>query len=91
MSPFMCCLSALANLLAYLFRKEFLYNGYIGVREGILLRAENFALKITICLKNKPFALKLTSEWDLKRLVNLFCRFECVYNGFVCNVNSPMT
>jgi len=49
----------------------------IGVREGILLGGrKKFALKITICPKNKQFALKLTvlvwSEWGLKPLVNLF-------------------
>jgi len=27
----------------------------------------------------------------LKPLVNLFYTVEFVYNGFVCNVNSPMT
>jgi len=33
----------------------------IGVREGILLAGrKNFALKITICPKNRQFALKLT-------------------------------
>jgi len=26
----------------------------------------------------------------LKPLVNLFCTVEFVYNGFVCNVNSPI-
>ena len=42
-----------------------------------------------------PFALKLTflvkSEWGLKTLVNLFYTVEFVYNGFVCNVNLPIT
>jgi len=34
----------------------------ISVREGILLRGrKKFALKITICPKNKQFALKITS------------------------------
>jgi len=34
---------------------------YIGVREGILLGGrKKFALKITICPKNKQFAVKLT-------------------------------
>ena len=41
-----------------------------------------------------PGALKLTflvqSEWGLKPLINLFCTVEFVYNGFVCNVDSPI-
>ena len=31
----------------------------IGVQEGILLGGETFALKITICPKNRQFALKI--------------------------------
>ena len=51
-------LSALANLCASFFRKEFLYNGYIVVWEGILLgRAEKFALKITICPETNFFSV----------------------------------
>ena len=41
---------------------------------------KKFALNITIC-----------TEWGLKPLVNLFYTVEFVYNGFVCNVNSPTT
>ena len=37
----------------------------IGVREGILLGGrKKFALKITICIKNKKFALKLTFQFN---------------------------
>jgi len=43
-----------------------------GVREGILLGGGKNALKITICHKNKQFALKLTfpdqSHYDQSRL-----------------------
>ena len=70
----------------------------ICVREGILLGGggrKQFALKITICPKNKQFALKVTflvwSEWGLKPLVNLFCNVEFAHNAFVGNVNSPIT
>jgi len=67
----------------------------IGVRESILLGGrKKFALKITICPKNKNLALKPTflvqSELGLK-LVNLFYIVEFVYNRFVCNVNSLIT
>jgi len=67
----------------------------IGIREGILLGGrKKFALKITICPKNKKFALKPTflvqSKLGLK-LVNLFNIVEFVYNRFVCNVNSLIT
>jgi len=54
-----------------------------------------FALKITICPKNKQFALKLAflvlSELGLKLLVSLFYIVEFVYNGFLCNVNLSIT
>jgi len=37
----------------------------IGVREGILLGGrKKIALKITVCPKNKQFALKLTSLFN---------------------------
>jgi len=67
----------------------------IGIREGILLGGrKKFALKITICPKNKKLALKPTflvqSKLGLK-LVNLFNIVEFVYNRFVCNVNSLIT
>jgi len=56
---------------------------------------KQFALKITIFPKNKKIALKLaflvSSEGGLKPLVNLLYIVEFVYNGFVCNVNSPIT
>jgi len=51
----------------------------IGVRESILLGGE----------ENKKYAPKLTL--GLKTLVSLFYIVEFVYNGFVCNVNSPTT
>ena len=55
----------------------------IGVREGILLgKRKNFALKVTF---------SVYSEWGLKPLVYLFYTVEFVYNGFACNVNSPIT
>ena len=67
----------------------------IGVREGILLGGRiKFALKITICPKNKKLAMKpsflVQSELGLK-LVNLFYIAEFIYNRFVCNVNSLIT
>ena len=43
-------------------RRVLIWVAGIGVREGILLGGgrKEFALKITICPKNKQFALKLT-------------------------------
>ena len=71
----------------------------IGVREGILLGGgrKKFALKITICPKNKQFALKLTflvlirigPETSWKSVLHTVV--EVVYNGFVCNVDSFIT
>jgi len=49
---------------------------------------KKFALKITIC---PEINLLLLSEWGLKPYVNLFYTVEFVYNGFPCNVNSPLT
>jgi len=65
----------------------------IGVREGISLgERKKFALKITICPKKKQFALKLTFYFNPngKPYVNLCYTAEFVYNGFLCNVNSPI-
>jgi len=60
----------------------------IGVQEGILLGVQKkFALKITICPESNFFSL---IRMGLKPLVNLFYTVESVYNGFVCNVNSPI-
>ena len=61
----------------------------IGVREGILLGGrKKIALKITICPESNFFSL---IRMGLKPLVNLFYTVEFVYNGFICNVNSPLT
>ena len=60
-----------------------------GVREGISLGGrKHFALKITICPETN---FLVESEWSLKPNVNLFYTVQFVYNGFVCNVNSPIT
>jgi len=29
-------------------------------------------------------------EWGLKPFVNLFYTVDFIYNGFICNVNSPV-
>jgi len=56
---------------------------YTGVREGTLLGGrKKFVLKITFLV---------SSEWGLKPLVNLFYAVEFIDNGFVSNVNSPIT
>jgi len=69
--------------------QKFAFSYTIGVREGILLRGrKKFALKITICPESNFFSL---IRMGLKPLVNLFYTVEFVYNGFVCNVNSPIT
>ena len=39
----------------------------------------------------RSFCYFLRPEWGLKPLVILFYAVEFVYNGFVCNVNSPIT
>jgi len=60
----------------------------IGVREGILLGGrKKFVLKITICPESNFFSL---IRMGLKPLVILFYTLEFVYNGFICNVNSPI-
>ena len=60
----------------------------IGVREGILLGVQKkFALKITICPETN---FLVYSELGLKPYVNLVYTVKFVYNGFACNVNSPM-
>jgi len=55
----------------------------IGVREGSLLgRAEK------ICPETNFFSfVRMKPETSL---VSLFYTVEFVYNGFVCNVNSPI-
>jgi len=61
----------------------------IGEREYILLRGrKKCALKITICPETN---FLVYSEFGLKPPVNLFYIVEFVYNGFVGNVNSPIT
>jgi len=63
---------------------------YIGVWEGILLGGrKNFALKTTICLETNFLNLiRMKPETSCKYVLYTV---EFVYNGFVCNVNSPMT
>ena len=64
-------------------------GSYIDVREGILLGGrKKFAMKITICPETN---FLVWSKWGLKPYVNLFYTVEFVYNGFLCNVNSPIT
>jgi len=62
--------------------------------------AEIFALKIaicpeiTICPKNRQFALELTFYFNPNgawKHVKLFYTVKFVYNGFLSNVNSPIT
>jgi len=66
-----------------------IWDRIIGVREGILLGGrQKFALKITICPESNFFSF---IRMGLKPLVNLFYTVEFVYNGFVCNVNPPIT
>jgi len=85
-----CYDSLHADIRNYFFRQLIaLCVIFIGVREGILLgRRKKFALKITICPESNFFGL---IRMGLKPLVNLFYTVEFVYNGFVCNVNSPIT
>jgi len=54
-------------------KKALLCHRSIGVREGILLGAgrKKFTLKITICSKNKQFALKLTFLFNPNWALNL--------------------
>ena len=94
---FRCALSKMQQRIDN-FAENFTHKS-IGVREGILLGGgrKKFALKITICPKNKQFALKLTflvltrigPETYWKSV--LYTVVEFVYNGFVCNVDSPIT
>jgi len=71
---------------------------HTGVWEGILLRGRiKFALKITICPTVKIDNIfsennfLVSSKWGWKHYENLFYPVEFVHNGFLCNVNWPIT
>jgi len=52
--------------------RDFTVESTIDVRESFLLGGrKNFALKITVCPKNRQFALKLTFEFNPNRTWNL--------------------
>ena len=61
----------------------------IGVREGMQLGGrKKFALKITICPESNFFSLiRMGPETSCKSVLYSWIR----YNGFVGNVNSPIT
>ena len=69
----------------------------MGGREGFYWGAEKNCPENNNLLQKQTIytdALKLTflvqPEWGLKPLINLFYTIEFAYNGFVCNVNSPI-
>jgi len=93
-----CCDNTLLLCKACLHCLHALYHRPItGVREGMLLAGggncpenNNLLWKQTICTDALKLTFLVQSWWGLKPHINLFCTIEFVYNGFVCNVNSPM-